>query len=242
MADDDDSFTIPLQDQRVFGAGVKRPRIKFVPSASPAEQTGAAVPARNASVVNQYLSTVLNNRPSRVESSGEAPSGSLGSSQDEVDAVSQGWHADATTNTVCEICRLPVEGGGLNAGSGSEKPSTGHETSIAHQYCVETSRPPSHLDRSHVGFKYLSSYGWDADTKAGLGAAGQGIPAPLKGTSKNDTMGIGLALDRNATAKPPKPKKLNAKEVRKMEARQKRSRAKMEELFYGSEDIQRYLE
>ena len=241
MSDDDEAHTIPLQDQRVFGAGVRRQRINFVPSASAVVEADSMAASRNSSVANRYLSTVLQSKPSHLGALEDTPSHTRESTQDDTDGVSQSFLDQASTQTICEICRLPVEKGWPNPGPTSEKPATAHATSIAHQYCLEASKPPSHLDRGHVGFKYLSSYGWDADTKIGLGATGQGIPAPIKGVMKNDTVGIGLVLDKNANARPTKPKRLNAKEARKMEARQKRSRAKMEELFYGSGDMQRYL-
>ncbi|KAI9760704.1 MAG: hypothetical protein M1840_002352 [Geoglossum simile] len=54
--DDDDEYFIPLQDQRVFGAGLKRKRVHFVPAAPTAE----ALPQPPAKAIGDYyLSVVL---------------------------------------------------------------------------------------------------------------------------------------------------------------------------------------
>jgi hypothetical protein len=56
----DDEYEIPLEDQRVFGAGIKRKRVAFVPStqaAFDAAKTGG-VPSAGQSVSDIYLSIV----------------------------------------------------------------------------------------------------------------------------------------------------------------------------------------
>lgn len=63
---DSDTYTVPTRDQRVFGAGLKRKRVRFVPAASTSPPTTdtTAVAAANSlpsgsSVANTYLSIVL---------------------------------------------------------------------------------------------------------------------------------------------------------------------------------------
>ncbi len=66
---DDDVYEIPLQDQRVFGAGIKRKRVKFVPSTTPTTSvpTGPSI----SSIGDAYLKMVL--KEAR-DTEGEAPS------------------------------------------------------------------------------------------------------------------------------------------------------------------------
>jgi hypothetical protein len=61
---------------------------------------------------------------------------------------------------------------------------------------------------------------------------------------KNNTVGLGVKIDSakaKAAAKETKVQKLNAKEVRKMESEGKKRREKLQEMFYRSEDIEKYL-
>lgn len=213
MSDEEEDYFLPLEDQRVFGAGVKRKRIAFVPSSTPSTTVPAPKPARSSQ--ERYLS-IVSKKPSK-------------------ELLETGADATSTlTEEICPICNLPLP---------LSVPST-HESSIAHQLCLAHSHPPSHLDRAHVGVKYLSNYGWDPDARLGLGAAGDGIRAPIKGKVKNDTSGLGV--DRKDTTQKQKgseryrPGRLNAKQVRQQEADGKKRAAQLRDAFYGK-DLEQYL-
>ncbi|KAF4985972.1 hypothetical protein F66182_16872 [Fusarium sp. NRRL 66182] len=126
-----------------------------------------------------------------------------------------------------------------------------HEASMVHQICLQHSHPPSHLDRTRHGLRYLASYGWDPDSRVGLGAEGRtGILQPIKPKAKTSTSGLGLRKeDEEAIAarkglriqQREERQKLNAKQVRLAHLADKKKGEKLRELFYASDDIQRYL-
>ena len=108
--------------------------------------------------------------------------------------------------------------------------------------CLTHSYPPSHLDRSRQGLKYLSSYGWDPDSRQGLGITGEGIRAPIKAKFKNDTVGLGVRI--KGYKKAPRTtavERKDAKQVRRMDMKERRTRERLQEMFYGSDDVEKYL-
>ncbi|KAL2006294.1 hypothetical protein VTN00DRAFT_9948 [Thermoascus crustaceus] len=249
MADDEDYFLAP-HDQRVFSAGIRRKRVPFVPSSETLLTTGDVVktktepekkPGPNAA--SKYLSIVLPEEAERVESSSEAAATASLSHAD------QGEHGDkkdvTSTSTatpgLCDVCNLPLD---RNPDDGStDRP---HEASIAHQVCLTHSHPPSHLDRTRPGLRYLASYGWDPDSRLGLGAPGrEGIREPLKARIKEDTAGLGVPEEekkkKGRAVKEARVEKLNAKQVRQREMEAKKRGEKLREMFYRSEDVQKYL-
>jgi hypothetical protein len=251
---DDDTYEVPLQDQKVFGAGIKRKRVNFVPSAAPSATPNSSE-ASAKSVSDFYLKLVL---PSKDESSREVspalarPSGLLGSSEGSAQPLPA-----QTEPQVCEICNLPLTTiRDASAASTEEMTARAedtsdqrpppklrpHEASIAHQVCLVHSHPPSHLDRNRKGLVYLSSYGWDPDSRLGLGASGQGIQYPIKTKPKDDKLGIGLILPKEADRrKKEKVEKLDAGKVRKLHEKDKKKAEKLREMFYRNDDVERYL-
>lgn len=244
MPDSDDEYTIPLQDQRIFGAGLKRKRVHFVPSSTPrASISTPPIPTTSTSpksIGDLYLSLVL------PKSSEAEPKANTVESESPQSAVAE----------ICEICNLPLPSRSDDDDNEDDaikrrKKRKPHEASLAHQVCLTHSHPPSHIDRTRKGLAYLSSYGWDPDSRLGLGATGQGIQFPIKPKSKqdaNDKMGVGLVVPkevmRDAKTRAEwrkKDQKLDAKKVREMEERGRRERVGMQEMFYRSEDVERYL-
>ncbi|KAK1140035.1 hypothetical protein N8T08_010944 [Aspergillus melleus] len=256
----DEDYFLPVEDQRVFGAGISRKRVNFVRSSdhelnttrtssapAPSTQTGP-------SIANKYLSIVL----SKSQSSGSTtpdtstppPStfdpNATQSAPPSPSASSQPHDAPAAR---CEVCQLPLaENADGSSGATENRP---HEASLAHQVCLTHSHPPSHLDRSRHGLRYLSAYGWDPDGRRGLGAPGrEGILEPLKGRLKVDTVGLGAEGDPEESGKKPKTnsrapvakvEKLNAKQVRKGHADAKKRGDRLREMFYQNDDVQKYL-
>jgi len=242
---DEDTYEIPLQDQRVFGAGIKRKRVQFVPSSStPSSLPPTGTPAK--SVSDFYLKLVLPGDSKGTKDTKDSPEAksdtSIGLS------VSQG--EEAANSQICEICNLPlsatVSGDDAETTDTSSEPvrskSRPHEASLAHQVCLTHSFPPSHLDRNRKGLAYLSSYGWDPDARFGLGASGQGIQFPIKTKPKDDKMGIGVVLPKKGEIKKKeKLEKLDAGKVKKLYEKDKKKTERLREMFYQSEDVERYL-
>jgi G-patch domain len=223
MTEEDEDYFVPLQDQRVFGAGIKRKRVPFVPAQS--EPPPPSPTAPKLGLGDRYLSIVLPRTPDI--SDGEQTTPPVPEIQKD---------EPPTKDTVCPICSLRI------TSATSATKSKAHESSLAHQVCLEHSHPPSHLDRAHVGLKYLSAYGWDPDARRGLGASGAGIRVPIKSKIKNDTVGLGVAEnDRVRVQKEAKAKaRLNAKQVRKQEDAEKKREKQLREAFYGK-DLEAYL-
>ncbi|TVY83798.1 hypothetical protein LSUE1_G001899 [Lachnellula suecica] len=241
MSDDDDTYEIPLQDQRVFGAGIKRRRVHFVPSSSTAPSIATSTtPAK--SVSDLYLKLVLPGDSK--ERAGENEGFQTAAADSGVSSTSQG--EAAVESQVCEICNLPISDlqDTKQIDLLSKRPSSKsrHEASLAHQVCLEHSHPPSHLDRDRKGLAYLSSYGWDPDSRLGLGASGQGIQFPIKTKPKDDKMGIGVKLPKpGEIKKKEKIKKMDAKQCQKLHVKDRKKTAKLREMFYRNEEVDRYL-
>ena len=241
--DNEDECLIPLQDQRVFGAGIKRKRVAFVPAAS---SSNLVLPSTSANVGERYLSIVFPSNEATLsnvakkKSAISENSGSDSGSGSGSNRVTEGDPQETWRNGfACQVCNLPVRDAASTGAS--SKP---HQALIAHQVCLPHSPPPSHLDRNRQGLKYLSSYGWDPDSRLGLGAAGDGIRAPIKVKIKNDTLGLGVKRlkECNVAKRPPaKLQKLDAKQVRSQELGARKRGQRLQEMFYRHDDVERYL-
>jgi len=221
----DEEYLVPSEDQRVFGAGIKRKRVQFVPAESP-PLAPPAPPSDNAA--DRYLSIVFPSDP-KSHNHPIRPS---------VDCTNTAKIASPISNaeiTICDICNLPIN----SESDTSPAASKPHESSLVHQLCLAHSHPPSHLDRSRHGLMYLSSYGWDPDSMLGLGANGEGIRAPLKGVMKNDTVGLGVKKGQVGEKKV--VRRLDAKGVRRKDDEDRKRGEKLQEMFYGNLDVERYL-
>ncbi|KAG9247356.1 hypothetical protein BJ878DRAFT_190455 [Calycina marina] len=239
----DDEYEIPLQDQRVFGSGIKRQRVKFVPSSS-ASPDVRLPPTKTKSASESYLSLVLPNEQREEHGSS-------------TDATLQGVPSNDSRpvldTEICEVCQLPLSSNepdivNLAEDSPNTKVATGftkarpHEASLSHQVCLAHSHPPSHLDRNRKGLAYLSSYGWDPDSRRGLGAEDQGIRFPINTKPKDDKLGLGVVLPKpGAIPKKVKVAKLDAGKVRKMYEKDKKKAEKLRDVFYRNDDVERYL-
>lgn len=78
----------------------------------------------------------------------------------------------------------------------------------------------------------------------------EGIREPVKGRMKRDTVGLGneipsyppgTEVDRGRGREGGRVQKLNAKEVRKGHLQERRKGERLREMFYRSEDLERYL-
>lgn len=227
MSDDEDS--VQKEQQLTFGAGIKRKRIDFIPASAGTDETPKI--SQSTPFGNQYLSIVFKDGGSTKETS---ISGTKESSQASESPTKQ---APAVNDLICDICKLPRSAPDYNS-SMTARP---HEASIAHMVCLEHSHPPSHLDRSRQGIKYLSSYGWDPDSRLGLGASGEGIRAPIKAKVKNDTVGLGVQLKEIKDAPRKKVESLNVKQARKKDLEDRKKRERLQEMFYRNDDVEKYL-
>ena len=223
----DDEYFIPLQDQKVFGAGISRKKVNFIPSRGVEEELASACP--NPRPGDRYLSIVMK------RSEGADNRETKGIEQNS--PANQSSERDRTFNTLCEVCKLPVEKDNIGI-----QRIRSHEASIAHQACLSHSHPPSHLDRTRQGLKYLSTYGWDPDSRRGLGATGTGIRIPIKAKPKYDSLGIGVGPISTSSKVTKQPrKKLDAKQTRKAEEDSRKARQRIRNMFYQHDDVKKYL-
>ncbi|KAF7718548.1 Uncharacterized protein PECH_003636 [Penicillium ucsense] len=266
---DDEDYYLPLQDQRVFGAGVRRKRVPFVRSSEHELSTiksggQSSTTPLGPSIADKYLSIVLQKEPIKTTTTSPTakatsdPVRAVHSAQPNPDPTGSSSTATLPTPSTlqpsaaeyCEICNLPlsVENRPENQRSATTSSSRPHEASLAHQVCLEHSHPPSHLDRTRAGLRYLSNYGWDPDSRLGLGATGrEGIREPLKGRMKTDTAGLGAGRDADGDlvpTPPPRPKKvekLNAKQARKSALEAQKRGDKLRNMFFQSDQVLKYL-
>ncbi|EEA26267.1 hypothetical protein TMatcc_005475 [Talaromyces marneffei ATCC 18224] len=278
---DEEDYFVPLEDQRVFGAGIKRKRVPFVRASDDLHTTVPSTTISNTparSVADIYSSIVLSKKHKRdtndvkkqdqeavADLKDEVPPAPImtkPSSHKTIDnqpTIEPQKDTVAVAGTdVCEICYLPVIMQATKDGDLDDIKTTSkstnympHEASMVHQICLQHSHPPSHLDRTRHGLRYLASYGWDPDSRVGLGAEGRtGMLQPIKPKAKTTTSGLGLTKeDEEALAarkglrkqQQEQRQKLNAKQVRLAHLADKKKGEKLRELFYASDDIQRCL-
>ncbi|KAL3468651.1 hypothetical protein BJX64DRAFT_246475 [Aspergillus heterothallicus] len=245
---EDEDYFLPLEDQRVFGAGISKKRVPFVRSSdhdlSTLTSSAPGTPSDAGNIIaNKYLSIVMpkSSSPASCTSSTTASS-SIPTATIPLDTTVNDRSHSAPPSpfaaTTCEVCNLPIPTPEIELQAYKK-----HESSLAHQVCLTHSHPPSHLDRTRHGLRYLESYGWDPDSRRGLGTAGKGIREPIKGKLKADTVGLGAVLPSPAVEKRKKEKvqKLNAKQVRKGHVEARKRSDKLREMFYQDDKVLKYL-
>lgn len=224
--EDDEFYEIPLIDQRTFGAGLKRKRVQFV--SSKASSSNSSTSQGNASAAERYLAIVLPKDANSKTTQAAGP-------QEESSTADK----QSPPPPTCDVCKLPID---------ATCAAVPHEASLAHQVCLEHSYPPSSIDRNRKGLSILQAYGWDPDSRTGLGAAGEGMLYPIKPKQKEDRAGLAARDTSDDEGKKKKnksvdkvEKKLNPKEIRKREAQDKRRAEKLAEMFYRKDDLEKYL-
>src|SRR5271168_498650 len=96
MAEEDDEYFLPLEDQRVFGAGIKRKRIAFVPSSTLESVASTPTKAVATTSHDRYLSIIEKKRGGDAQST-------------EAQSPTATPIAEAPQN-LCPICHLPLSG------------------------------------------------------------------------------------------------------------------------------------
>lgn len=216
--DEDDEYFLPLVDQRVFGAGIKRKKVNFVP-----ENGEVSTPTASESPASRYLSIVFKNKP--------IPDPKPESIQEE-------------SSLICTKCGHVLH----------EEESQGEtDNQCQHDYFDLAAKTPSHIDRTRLGHRLLTTQGWNPDLRKGLGRNAEGIAIPVKAVPKNDTAGLGLMTDLDEDNKPERKKrkvfevneiplvKQNAKQAREHAERDVKRTAKLRETFYGSIEHEKLL-
>ncbi|KAJ5424310.1 hypothetical protein N7491_009526 [Penicillium cf. griseofulvum] len=225
MASEDEDYFLPPEAVRPFSSGVRRKRVQFVRS-SDLDTTTAPTPSSSSgtSIADKYLSIVMSQQSNTIP-----PPPTVAPAASEF----------------CDVCNLPLPQQAPADATG--KKTLPHEASLAHQICLAHSHPPSHLDRTRSGLRYLSTYGWDPDSRLGLGASGrEGIREPIKPRVKHGTAGLGTGIDQDGDPLPPRPppvkvQKLNSKQVRKKAAEDKKRAERVRKAFYQNDEVLKYL-
>lgn len=143
----------------------------------------------------------------------------------------------AKTNAypICGICEAPV----------TESDDRAHFLSHVHQAALPNAPIPSGVDRTRMGLKYLQKHGFDVDSRIGLGASGKGMLFPIIPKAKSDKLGLGVDKKRvemeKKEALAPQNVKLDAGKVRKLAEAQKKKHERLQEMFYGDDKVERYL-
>jgi hypothetical protein len=87
------------------------------------------------------------------------------------------------------------------------------------------------------------------DARLGLGASGQGMLFPLVPKEKRDKLGLGIDKKQHekklalggASAADVKEGKLDAGKIRKLAKVEKRKHDKLQKMFYGNDEVEKYL-
>lgn len=222
----DDEYTIPLAYPAPYGAGIKKKGIKFV-SAGNLDSSSDTQTRSGDDIANSYLALVLGKTP---EADGSKKS----------DASAHQNPLEPSEEVArCQTCNLP-----LRSVEGID-----HHASLAHQVSLPHVYPPNAIDRTRKGFAYLEAQGWDADSRRGLGAQGEGILRPIAAAEKKDKAGVG-DRSRSGSATPVKgpatkvqkgPQGLDPKALQKLEQQKDRRGKRLHEMFYTNDDVAKYL-
>jgi hypothetical protein len=209
--DDADVSTAPFVEHPAYGRGLWRNPIQFV-SAAPDAPIVTATPANGRTMAEKYLAIMFPN----------------GQPQPKPEAY-----------PACGICGEPVK----------EQDQRMHYLSPAHQAALPRAPIPSSIDRTRMGLKYMSKHGYDVDARVGLGASGQGMLFPLVPKEKRDKLGLGIDKKEHekkwalggASAADVKEGKLDAGKIRKLAKVEKRKHDKLQKMFYGNDEVEKYL-
>ncbi|KAF1941826.1 hypothetical protein EJ02DRAFT_454810 [Clathrospora elynae] len=139
----------------------------------------------------------------------------------------------------CGICGEPVR----------ESDQRIHYLSPAHQAALPRAPIPSAIDRTRMGLKYMEKHGYDVDARKGLGSSGQGMLFPLVPKEKRDKLGLGIDKKEHVKRKAlggasradVKEGKLDAGKVRKLGQVEKKRHEKLQKMFYGNDEVEKYL-
>ncbi|KAK0282041.1 hypothetical protein LTR35_007138 [Friedmanniomyces endolithicus] len=205
-----DEYEVPLRDQRFFGAGVKRRRIQFVASTDESATTPSLPTPPRDSASKRYLDIVLK-------------------ASDETERTSS-EEATSPEQRACEICHRPLR---------TKDAVLPHESSIAHQICLQHSHPPSHIDRTRRGLAVLEGHGWSPDSRLGLGAEGEGRMHPVKAVKNPERAGLGARQEEAKAVK--KAVMLDAGKVKLLQLEGKKKAEQLRNAFYRSEEVEKYL-
>ena len=259
-ASDDEEYTIPLQDERAFGAGIKRKRVQFVRSSDSTTTTDAPTTSSGPSASDFYLNLVLPKEETKASERGQDVATSDDTDEKELSQERSGVRSkdndsktgatlqDSSQALICGTCRIPID---------TSSSTTPHQALLAHQLSLPHSHPPSSLSRSHPGLRILQSQGWDPDSRLGLGATGGGIRFPIKAKEKGDKMGVGATIPqprkgdaevsravqeaRIKKRKEDERKKKGKGWLKKQVEQERRRGDKLKDLFYGSEEMNNHL-
>ncbi|KAF2833254.1 hypothetical protein CC86DRAFT_7342 [Ophiobolus disseminans] len=209
--DDADVSTLPFVQQPAFGRGLWKNPVQFVSAATDAP-VAAIAPTIGRTMAEKYLAIIFPN----------------GQPQPKTEAY-----------PACGICGEPVK----------ETDQRMHYLSPAHQAVLPRAHVPSAIDRTRMGLKYMSKHGYDVDARVGLGASGQGMLFPLVPKEKRDNLGLGIDKKEHekkrslggASKADVKEGRLDAGQVRKLAQVQKKKHDRLQRMFYGNDEVEKYL-
>lgn len=208
---DQDFSTAPFAEHTAFGRGLWKDPISFIPAAAEAP-TVKAPNVDGQTIAEKYLAIMF-------------PNGHSG--------------PDPEAYPLCGICGQPAK----------EVDPRIHYLSPAHQAALPRTPTPSGLDRTRMGLKYMEKYGYDLDARLGLGAEGEGMLYPLVPKEKRDKLGLGINKKDHekkkvlggASAADVKAGKLDAGKIKKLALVEKKKHEKLQRMFYGNDEVEKYL-
>lgn len=209
---DADISTEPFTSHSAYSRGLWKEPIAFVPAA-PEAKPAPSNTTDGQSIAQKYLAIMFPNGQ---------PTPALDS------------------YPLCGICGEPVK----------ETDHRIHFLSAAHQAALPRAPIPSAIDRTRMGLKYMQNYGWDVDARMGLGVRGEGMLFPIVPKEKRDKLGLGIdkkaeerrkcLVNGRGVARPGEIK-LDAGKMQKLAKVEKRKHDKLQKMFYGNDEVEKYL-
>ncbi|KAL1896930.1 hypothetical protein Cpir12675_002578 [Ceratocystis pirilliformis] len=226
---------IPLCLKTPFSSGIRRQKVAFVKASLPGDlpDNHRSTKTGDSNVSDLYLQLVAG--------AGSA-SEKVTDYENELESPEPASATTASTSevTMCDVCKITVD-----TSQGHNRWNE-HEASVAHELSLPHSHPPSALDRSRMGLGYLKSYGWDPDSRRGLGVAEQGMQYPIKAKVKDGNLGIGykdssVGVGTGTGVSKAKPHVLTARERHRARQKEQETARRLHEEFFYNDDVLRYL-
>ncbi|KAG9599749.1 hypothetical protein KCU77_g421, partial [Aureobasidium melanogenum] len=214
---DDEYYSVPLKDQRYFGAGIKRQRVHFVPSSTSESTTPAGASTPSAlSASERYLQIVL------AKASSEPPPSSSSESP-----------------RTCDICKTQYQGD-----EAAHCSSLVHQIALPHSHppsALDRNRKGLSILQSY-GWNPDERLGLGAQREGILHPIKAKEKRDTVGLGVNLNDDEPTLKKKRKPLQPPKPvERLDAGKIRKLEQNNKKKHERLQSLFYSNDEVDKYL-
>jgi hypothetical protein len=212
---DEEYYSVPLKDQRYFGAGIKRQRVHFVPSSTTESTTPAGASTPSAlSASERYLQIVLNKASSEVSQDKAGPK-------------------------TCDICKSQYQGD-----EAAHCSSLVHQIALPHSHppsALDRTRKGLSILQSY-GWNPDDRLGLGAQREGILHPVKAKEKRDTVGLGVNLSNDEPTLKKKKKTIEKQKPvERLDAGKIRKLEQNNKKKHQRLQTLFYSNDEVDKYL-